>query len=112
MLISQNTVISNTVSENITVTASATLDIRGITCGQIKVSEKSTCILHGIHNGNFFVDELCALVIHGTLNGNIVNSGKTEIFGSVKNSHITGKSLIIHKNAIVNNKHYSSDETL
>jgi hypothetical protein len=112
MIIDKNIVTNKKINENITILNSSDVLLSGITNGNIIVSEKSVCKLHGIHTGNIIIEKHCLCEIVGVFNGNITNYGKTDIFGIIKSSNITGTNIFIHSESIVNEKRYDSDVLL
>lgn len=108
MIITKNTKLNGVTNEPINVSPNCVLELHGISTGTIKLEPQAKCVLYGIHNGNILVDNaICS--INGILNGSIANYGQVDIHGIVKECTFSGNPVLIHQNAIVNNKRYDSD---
>lgn len=112
MVLSSDYEIKGSLKEDLIVTSSAHLVIRGMTSGTLQLRDGSACTLYGIHSGDVIIDSSCSLESRGILNGNIINKGTIHIWGIVNAPHISGKTVTVHEGAILNSVTYSSDAEL
>lgn len=98
MTINSSTTVNGIVTEDIFVNNSASAVFNGITNSNIFFSDTSSGLLQGIHNGDLFIDHNCSLKISGILNGTIKSTKSVE------------SNVLICKDAVINGKHYLSDE--
>lgn len=101
---------SERISEDIAISNSSNVILRGIVNGNISVAQNSSLQLHGIVNGSITIDADCNFNLHGTINGNITNFGTTHIYGTAKNCLLSGSNIHIHKNALVNGEEIYFDK--
>ena len=106
MIINDLHTITDICNEDITITDSGTLSIKGIVNGDITIQSGGTLILHGIANGNILVSPLSTAEIYGTATNSIVNKGHVCIYGIVDTLINQSGTTDINNGAFVNGIQY------
>lgn len=111
MIINEDTIFADVISEDIQIISDAHVTVSGIVSGNISVEDTSSLTMTGICNKSIEIFETARSSITGIVNGTVINrGGNVRISGIV--SSISGKphSVLVKKDSIVGGNRLPADQ--